>query len=127
MKLNLSVKYNELLKFLKNKNFPAPDLAIILGSGLGDFADRFDSKITLKTTELPDYPPSTIIGHEGKIHFVEAFGKNILLFQGRIHSTKVTESVNAFYQFLSPINLAAIKLFLPMQPVELIRIFFQET
>ncbi|MFN3872077.1 MAG: purine-nucleoside phosphorylase [Ignavibacterium sp.] len=85
MKLNLSVKYNELLKFLKNKNFPSPDLAIILGSGLGDFADRFDSKITFKTTELPGYPPSTIIGHEGKIHFVEAFEKNILLFQGRIH------------------------------------------
>ncbi|GMU96618.1 purine-nucleoside phosphorylase [Ignavibacterium album] len=85
MKLNLSVKYNELLKFLKNKNLPAPDLAIILGSGLGDFADRFDSKITLMTTELPGYPPSTIVGHEGKIHFVETFGKNVLLFQGRIH------------------------------------------
>lgn len=85
MKINLSVKYNELLKFLKNKNFPAPDLSIILGSGLGDFAENFDSKITLKTTELPGYPPSTIVGHEGKIHFVESFGKKILLFQGRIH------------------------------------------
>lgn len=85
MKLNLSVKYNELLKFLKNENFPSPDLAIILGSGLGDFAERFTSKKTLKTTELPGYPPSTIVGHEGKIHFVEVYGKKILLFQGRIH------------------------------------------
>lgn len=96
MKLNLSVKYNDLLKFLKNENFPAPDLTIILGSGLGDFAEGFTSKRTLKTTELPGYPPSTIAGHEGKIHLVEFNRKNLLLFQGRIHfyeGYKISECV----------------------------------
>jgi len=81
----MSAKYSELLKFITEEIFLVPDLAIILGSGLGDFAERFNSKRTLKTIEIPDYPPSTIVGHEGKIHLVEYYGKNILLFQGRIH------------------------------------------
>jgi purine-nucleoside phosphorylase len=96
MKINLSLKYSELIKFFENEHLPAPDIAIILGSGLGDFANRFQSKKVYRTSELPGYPPSTIIGHEGKIHFVEYYGKNILLFQGRIHfyeGYKISECV----------------------------------
>lgn len=85
MRINLNLKYSELLKFFEKENLPSPDIAIILGSGLGDFANRFQSKKVFRTSELPNYPPSTIVGHEGKIHFVEYSGKNILLFQGRIH------------------------------------------
>jgi len=96
MRLNLSLKYSELIKFFENEHLPAPDIAIILGSGLGDFANRFQSKKVYRTSELPGYPPSTIVGHEGKIHFVEYYGKNILLFQGRIHfyeGYKISECV----------------------------------
>lgn len=85
MKINLNAKYKELIKFLYNENLPTPDLAIILGSGLGDFANKFPSTKKYKTNQLPDYPPSTIIGHEGNIHLLEIHGKNVLLFQGRIH------------------------------------------
>ena len=58
-------------------------IAIILGSGLGDFAGSVDVKKSVLTTELPSYPPSTIAGHEGKIHFAEYEDKKLLLFQGR--------------------------------------------
>ncbi len=52
---------------------------------MGDFANSVDVKKTIPTIQLPSYPPSTIVGHEGKIHFAEFKDKKILLFQGRIH------------------------------------------
>lgn len=96
MKINLNLKYLELLKFFEKEKLPSPDITIILGSGLGDFANRFQSKRVYRTSELPGYPPSTIVGHDGKIHFTEKYGKNILLFQGRIHfyeGYKISECV----------------------------------
>lgn len=83
--LDLDFKYKDLISYLKKETPFKPDIAIILGSGLGDFAKSIDIKKTLSTSELPSYPPSTIIGHEGKIHFAENADKKLLLFQGRIH------------------------------------------
>ncbi|MEP0861520.1 MAG: purine-nucleoside phosphorylase [Ignavibacterium sp.] len=96
MRINLNLKYESLIKFFANENLPSPDIAIVLGSGLGEFANRLESKKVYRTSELPDYPPSTIVGHEGKIHFSEKYGKNVLLFQGRIHfyeGYKISECV----------------------------------
>lgn len=96
MRINLNLKYDSLVRFFVNENLPVPDLTIILGSGLGDFANRLESKKVYRTSELPDYPPSTIVGHEGKIHFSEKYGKKVLLFQGRIHfyeGYKISECV----------------------------------
>jgi purine-nucleoside phosphorylase len=62
-----------------------PDIALVLGSGLGYFADKVNTIFSVSTAGLPGYPPSTIAGHEGKIHFAEYEGKKLLLFQGRIH------------------------------------------
>lgn len=96
MRINLNLKYESLIKFFANENLPSPDIAIVLGSGLGDFANRLESKKVYRTSELPGYPPSTIVGHEGKIHISEKYGKNVLLFQGRIHfyeGYKISECV----------------------------------
>jgi purine-nucleoside phosphorylase len=83
--LDLDFKYKDLISRLKKiKPFDA-DIAIILGSGLGDFAKSVEVVKTISTSDLPSYPPSTIPGHEGKIHFSRYAGKKLLLFQGRIH------------------------------------------
>jgi purine-nucleoside phosphorylase len=83
--IDLNFKYKDLISFFE-KNIPfEPDLAIILGSGLGDFAGSVNTKKTFSTSSLPGYPISTIEGHSGKIHFSEYEGKKLLLFQGRIH------------------------------------------
>ncbi|MDR3611067.1 MAG: purine-nucleoside phosphorylase [Ignavibacteriaceae bacterium] len=79
------MKYKDLVNLLKKKAPFIPEIALILGSGLGDFASSVELFKTISTAELPGYPPSTIIGHEGKIHFAKYEGKNLLLFQGRIH------------------------------------------
>lgn len=83
--LNLNLKYKDLTKNLKQEFQFKPDIAIILGSGLGGFINNINIIKTIPTTSLPGYPPSTIPGHEGKIHHAEYKGKKLLLFQGRIH------------------------------------------
>ncbi len=83
--IDLNFKYKVPIdKLLKEKPFE-PEISIILGSGLGDFANSVIIHKTISASGLKGYPHSTIQGHEGKIHFAEYAGKKILLFQGRIH------------------------------------------
>ncbi len=83
--INISEKYRKLAKTLKNEAPFVPEIAIILGSGLGDFAEKIETLKSIPTSSLPGYPVSTIEGHKGYIHFAEYKGKKVLLFQGRIH------------------------------------------
>ena len=87
--VDLSFKYRELIKILQENITEEPDISLILGSGLGDFANTVNLKKTISTKDLPGYPPSTIEGHEGKIHSAEYEGKKLLIFQGRIHFYEV--------------------------------------
>ena len=85
MKIDLAFKYKDLINHL-NKIIPfTPQTAIVLGSGLGDFAESVNVIKSISTTELPGYPPSTVEGHSGRIIFAEAENKKLLLFKGRIH------------------------------------------
>ena len=83
--VDLNFKYKYLLTEIDKQASFVPELAIILGSGLGNFAERVEIIKTISTSSLTDYPKSTIQGHEGKIHFAAYAGKKLLLFQGRIH------------------------------------------
>ena len=83
--INLNFKYKNLIENLTHAFSFKPDIALILGSGLGDFIKGVDVAKSVSTSSLPDYPPSTIAGHEGKIHHAEYKGKKLLIFQGRIH------------------------------------------
>jgi len=85
MNINLNSKYKETADSLKKIAPFKPDIALILGSGLGEFATTIKVHKTISTTQLSGYPPSTIVGHKGKISFAEYEGKKLLLFQGRIH------------------------------------------
>ena len=83
--IDLNFKYKSLIEKIKSDTPFTPEIAIILGSGLGNFAESISIVKTISTSSLPDYPSSTIQGHEGKIHFAEFSKKKLLLFQGRIH------------------------------------------
>ena len=85
MKIDLSFKYKNLIEQIKKGQPFTPDIAIILGSGLGDFASSVNIKHSIDTEELSGYPRSTVEGHLGKIIFAEVEGKKLLLFEGRIH------------------------------------------
>ncbi len=62
-----------------------PELAIILGSGLGPLADHLEDAVVVPYQDLPGFPVSTAPGHAGKAVLGMLEGKRILAFQGRVH------------------------------------------
>lgn len=62
-----------------------PKLALILGSGLGDFCDTMDVKETLDYREIEGFPISTVLGHKGRFVFGNSGGVPIVAMQGRVH------------------------------------------
>ncbi len=75
----------ETIKYLKEKtnNF-SPEIGIILGSGLGEFADEH-CDIAIPYSEIPNFIKSTVKGHKGRLVFAEISGKQIVMMQGRNH------------------------------------------
>ncbi len=67
----------------KTNNF-VPEIGIILGSGLGDFANNLDA-VSIPYNDIPGFECSTVQGHAGKLLFAEAFGKKLVLMCGRFH------------------------------------------
>lgn len=62
-----------------------PELALILGSGLGDYADTMDVVETLDYHDIEGFPVSTVPGHKGRFVFGYAGGVPIVAMQGRVH------------------------------------------
>ncbi len=62
------------------------DIAVVLGSGLGDYAERLTDAETLPYLEIPNFPVSTVEGHAGNWHAGTLFGKRVYLMQGRFHA-----------------------------------------
>jgi purine-nucleoside phosphorylase len=65
---------------------PLPQTALILGSGLGDFADTLADAVTIPYGELPNWPASTVIGHAGKLVVGTAKGRRVAALAGRVHA-----------------------------------------
>jgi purine-nucleoside phosphorylase len=83
--LNLKDKYRTIIETIKNSIPFEPEICIILGSGLGDFAEKVKTIKSISTSSLPGYPKSTVQGHNGFLHFSEYSNKKLLIVQGRIH------------------------------------------
>jgi len=62
-----------------------PQIALILGSGLGPLADEVESPAIIPTNEIPNWPVSTVQGHKGHLLIGRLMGKPILVLQGRAH------------------------------------------
>lgn len=75
------------LEILRTRAPFVPELAIVLGSGLGELAHCAEAKagLSLPFTELPGFPRQTVQGHSGRIIFCELEGRKVLLQAGRFH------------------------------------------
>lgn len=73
------------LHFLKDKIGLAPELGIILGSGLGSFADLIEEKTVIPYQDIPYFPLSTVEGHAGQWVFGKVDGQSVVVMQGRFH------------------------------------------
>src|SRR5471032_1658023 len=62
-----------------------PRIAIVLGSGLGDFADEFVDAVAIPYQEIPGFPVSTAQGHAGRLVIGKVENVSVLAMQGRVH------------------------------------------
>lgn len=76
---------NKSIDYIKGKIKNQPEIGIVLGSGLGDFADAIEDKIEIPYTEIPGFPVSTVKGHDGKLIFGKINSKEVCVMKGRIH------------------------------------------
>ena len=63
----------------------APEVGLILGSGLGELAERIERQGEADYASLPGFPVSTAVGHAGRLIWGDWSGRRMLVFQGRFH------------------------------------------
>ena len=78
-------KLEESLNYIRQFTDMQPDIAVILGSGLGDFADTLQDKVKIATADIPHFPRSTVHGHKGNLVFGKWQDVRVLAVQGRTH------------------------------------------
>lgn len=80
------VKYiNETTEYLQNKGFDAPEIGIILGTGLGQLINEIDIIKEVSYNHIPNFPTATVEFHKGKLIYGEFAGKKVIVMQGRFH------------------------------------------
>jgi purine-nucleoside phosphorylase len=72
-------------KFILSKTKLRPQIALILGSGLGAFADEFENATIIPYAKIPRFPRSTAIGHAGQLVLGKVGGIAVAGMQGRVH------------------------------------------
>lgn len=70
---------------IREKTSFVPEIGLILGSGLGDYADRIQDAVVIPYSELPGFPVSTVQGHAGQFVMGTLMGKRVIAMQGRVH------------------------------------------
>lgn len=82
---NMYEKVMESVEFIEKKISIKPEVAVILGSGLGELVDDMEQKEHISYEDIPNFPTSTVAGHEGRLVFGIIGGVKVLAMQGRFH------------------------------------------
>ena len=79
-------QYRESAAFLQTKleGF-VPNIAMVLGSGLGGLGDEVEHPVCVDYREIPHFKASTAPGHKGRLVFGTLEGQNVAVMQGRMH------------------------------------------
>ena len=78
-------RVEETVAYIQNKPGKKPETAIVLGSGLGQLADKLEDAVVIPYEELPHWKSSTAPGHNGRLLFGTLGGKEVVCMQGRLH------------------------------------------
>ena len=85
MKLDWFYKAEEAAQFLLARTSLRPRIGLVLGSGLGAFADDLSDAVRIPYAEIPFFPRSTAVGHAGTMVIGSACGVPVATMQGRVH------------------------------------------
>jgi purine-nucleoside phosphorylase len=71
--------------FIRGKSSAIPTIAVILGSGLGDFASSLGKAVSIPYEEIPHWPAAKVVGHEGRLVIGDVAGRPVAALAGRAH------------------------------------------
>ena len=83
--MELQDKINAAASYILSQVSARPTVGMVLGSGLGDFADTLEEAVRIPYSQIPNFPVPTIAGHAGALVFGKKQGKDVVVLQGRIH------------------------------------------
>jgi purine-nucleoside phosphorylase len=75
----------DTVEFIRAQCRLQPVLGLVLGSGLGAYADTFRNRTAIPFANLPHFPSSTVLGHSGNLVLGDAEGVPVVALQGRVH------------------------------------------
>ena len=73
------------VSLIRSRSDVVPDVALILGTGLGGLAREIDVAQTVEYSDIPGFPLSTVESHAGRLHIGTLAGKKVVAMQGRFH------------------------------------------
>lgn len=82
---DLLQQLQETTSFIRSRYAHIPQVGIVLGSGLGNFAQEINVEHEISYNDIPHFPVSTVEGHHGKLLFGELSGKKVVVMAGRFH------------------------------------------
>lgn len=83
--MELTAKINAAAEYILARIPRRPRIGMVLGSGLGDFADTLEDAVRIPFSDIPSFPVPTVLGHSGALVFGKKNGRFIAVLQGRIH------------------------------------------
>ncbi len=78
-------KLIEASDFIHTRISGKPEIAVILGSGLGTLSDQLETTVVIPYKDIPHFPLSTVAGHAGQLLFGSLHGKSVMMMEGRPH------------------------------------------
>ena len=82
---NIMQMVKEAASYIKSRIDFKPEIAVILGSGLGPLAGKVNNQIIIKYSEIPHFKTSTVAGHAGELIAGTISGRRVLVMNGRFH------------------------------------------
>lgn len=83
--MNIQERIDAAANYIRTRTDAAPAMGLVLGSGLGSFAQTLDDCLELQFSEIPGFPKPTVEGHAGTMAFGRHKGRLVLALNGRVH------------------------------------------
>jgi len=83
--MTLQDKITAAAAYLAGRVTKTPQVALVLGSGLGDYANTLENPVRIPYSQIPNFPQPTVEGHTGAFVFGKKQGKDVVVLQGRVH------------------------------------------
>ncbi|QWX83166.1 purine-nucleoside phosphorylase [Cellulophaga sp. HaHaR_3_176] len=103
---------DESTKYLTEKGFDAPEIGIVLGTGLGKLVEQINNPIEAHYNHIPNFPLATVEFHTGKLIYGTFEGKKVVVMQGRFHIYEGYDLMDVTYPIRVMHQLGIKKLFI---------------